>query len=128
MLVDIFNSFDPTQFLIDFPLWVSFIAYGIIFVMCLGFFSAVSALIIRDKEAAIGTMLGIGTVLAATVGLWMMATLMQVFKHAGVNEGYPLVLAVTVGIISNILVVAIIARIAFAAHRFIQTHRSPKSQ
>lgn len=127
MLVNIFNSFNPAQFLIDFPLWVSFVAYGIIFVICLVFFIAVTALIIRDKGAVIGTALAIGTTLAVAEGLWMMATLMGVFKHAGVNEGYPLVLAVIVGVISNILVVAIIARTVFAAHRFIQAHLSPKS-
>ena len=91
------------------------------------FFIAVTALIIRDKGAVIGTALAIGTTLAVAEGLWMMATLMGVFKHAGVNEGYPLVLAVIVGVISNILVVAIIARTVFAAHRFIQAHLSPKS-
>jgi hypothetical protein len=127
MLVNIFNSFNPTQFLIDSPLWVSFVAYGIIFVICLVFFIAVTALIIRDKGAVIGTALAIGTTLAVADGLWMMATLMGVFKHAGVNEGYPLVLAVAVGVISNILVVAIIARTVFVTHRFIQARLSPKS-
>jgi hypothetical protein len=127
MLVNIFNSFNPTQFLIDSPLWVSFIAHGIMFVICLGLSTAVIALIIRDKEARIGFTMAVSAVLVVFGGIWELATLTEVFKHAGVNEGYPLVLAVIVGVISNILVVAIIARTVFAAHGFIQAHLSSKS-
>lgn len=127
MLVNIFNSFNPTQFLIDSPLWVSFIAHGIIFVMCLGLSIAVTALIIRDKETRIAIAVGVSAVLVVFGGLWMLVNLGEVFQHAGVNVGYPMVLAVTVGVISNILVVVIIAYTVFATHRFIQAHPSFKS-
>lgn len=127
MLVNIFNSFNPAQFLLDSPLWVSFIVHGIIFIMCLGLSNTVSALIIRDKEARIAIAVGVSAVLVVFGGIWELATLTEVFKRAGVNEGYPLVLAVIVGVISNILVVAIIARTVFAAHRFIQAHLSSKN-
>lgn len=127
MLVNIFNSFNPTQFLLDSPLWVSFIVHGIIFIMCLGLSIAVSALIIRDKEVRIAIAVAVSAVLVVFGGIWELATLTEVFKHAGVNEGYPLVLAVIVGVISNILVVAIIARTVFAAHRFIQSRLSSKN-
>ena len=127
MLVDIFNSFNPTQFLIDSPLWVSFITPGATSAIILGVTYALLRVTTRNKEMSEGITVGVGIILVVLGGLWMLATLTEVFKHAGVNEGYPLVLAVFVGAISNILVVAIIARTVFATHRFFQAHQSPKS-
>lgn len=127
MLVDIFNSFEPTQFLIDSPLWVSFIAPGVAFTVTLGVIYTLSRLTIHNKDAREGIVGAIGFILFVCGGIWVALVLTDVFKHAGVNVGYPLVLAVTVGAISNILVVVIIAYAAFAAHRFFQALQSPKS-
>lgn len=127
MLVNIFNSFNPTQFLLDSPLWVSFIAHGITFAVILGATYALLRATIQDKEMREGTIIGVGVILVVFGGIWTLVNLAEVFKHAGVIVGYPLVLAVTVGVISNILVVVIIAYTVFATHRFIQAHLSSKS-
>ena len=127
MLVNIFNSFNPTQFLIGSPLWVSFIAHGITFAVILGATYALLRATIRDKEMREGTTIGVGVILVVFGGIWMLVNLAEVFKHAGVIVGYPMVLAVFVGAISNILVVVIIAYAVFAAHRFFQALQSPKS-
>ena len=127
MLVNIFNSFNPTQFLLDSPLWVSFIAHGITFAVILGVAYALLRATIRDKEMREGTIIGVGVILVVFGGIFTLVNLAEVFKHAGVIVGYPMVLAVIVGVISNILVVAIIARAVFAAHGFIQAHLSSKN-
>lgn len=104
MLVDIFNSFEPVRFLIDSPLWVSFFAPGVGFVVILGIIYASLSLIFRDEKMRDDITFCFGAVLAVGWLLWALASLTEVFIRAGVANGYPLALAVIVSTISNILV------------------------
>ena len=123
MLVDIFNSFEPVRFLIDSPLWVSFFAPGVGFALIIGAVSTLNALTITDKETRSGINIGLAIILVILGGFWELATLTEVFKRAGVAEGYPLTLAVIVGTFSNIAILLLIIYGAFTLGRFVTTHR-----
>jgi hypothetical protein len=122
MLVDIFNSFEPVRFLIDSPLWVSFFAPGVGFALIIGAVSILNALTITDKETRSGINIGLVIILVILGGFWGLATLTEVFKRAGVAEGYPLTLAVIVGAFSNIAVLLLITYGAFTLGRFVTAH------
>lgn len=126
MLVDISNSFEPVRFLIDSPLWVSFFAPGVGFVVILGAVYALLKLTIREKKE----LREVSFVLGALVGVaWlfgMMLTLLEVFTRAGVAEGYPQVLAMLIGFALNTLTAFIIIRAVLVLHRFVYVH--PKFQ
>lgn len=128
MLVDIFNSFEPIRFLIDSPLWVSFFAPGVGFMLILGIIYGSLSLILRDKKMRDDIAFCFGVVLAVGWLLWALASLTEVFIRAGVAEGYPLVLAVIVGAISNILTLLLILHGVFTLGSFVTTHSGhPKS-
>lgn len=126
MLVDIFNSFEPVRFLIDSPLWVSFFAPGVGFILILGLVYSVLVLTLRDPEATAGLTIGTGILLIFVGGIWTLASLAEVFKQAGIAEGHPLALAVIAGTFSNFIVATVIIRAAFYVCWFIYTH--PKFQ
>lgn len=126
MLVDIFNSFEPVQFLIDSPLWVSFVAPGVGFTLSLGLIYSVLVLTLRDPDTIAGLTIGTGILLIFGEGIWTLANLTEVFKRAGIAEGHPLGLAVIAGAFSNFIVATLIIRAVFYACWFIYTH--PKFQ
>lgn len=126
MLVDIFNSFEPVRFLIDSPLWVSFVAPGVAFTLILGIVYSVLVLTLRDPEATAGLTIGTGILLMFVGGIWTLASLTEVFKQAGIAEGHPLVLAVIAGTFTNFIVATVIIRAVFYVCWFIYTH--PKFQ
>lgn len=120
MLIDLFNAFDPVRFLIDAPLWVSFVAPGITYTITLSVVYGLFRGVLGSSGAAEGLTLALGVL--STIGgtIWMLSTLPEVFLRAGVMDGYPLVLAVAVGTISNV-VTALIAHVqclAWAASCF----------
>lgn len=126
MLVDIFNSFEPVRFLIDSPLWVSFFAPGVGFVVILGAVHALLKLTIREKKEVKEASFALGTLVGVAWLFGMMLTFLEVFTRAGVAEGYPQVLAMLVGFALNTLTVFVIIRAVVVLRRFIYAH--PKFQ
>lgn len=122
MLVDIFNSFEPVRFLIDSPLWISFFAPGVGFVVILGVIYGSLSLIFRDEKMRNDIAFCFGVVLAVGWLLWALASLTEVFIRAGVTEGYPLALAVIVCTISNILVLLLILHSMFTLGSFVTAY------
>lgn len=119
MLIDLFNAFDPVRFLIDAPLWVSFVAPGITYIITLSAIYALLRVVLGRSGAAEGLTLALGVL--STIGgtIWMLSTLTEVFLRAGVMDGYPLVLAVAVGTISNVVTALIAARAVFSFGGFL---------
>lgn len=119
MLIDLFNAFDPVRFLIDAPLWVPFVAPGITYVITLSAIYALFRGVLGYSGAAEGLTFALGVL--STVGgtVWMLSTLAEVFLRAGVVDGYPLVLAVAVGTISNVVAALIAARVVFRIGGFL---------
>lgn len=126
MLVDIFNSFEPVRFLIDSPLWVSFFAPGVGFVVVLGVVGALLKLAIREKEEHKEATFVLGSLVGVVWLLGTMLTLLEVFTRAGVAEGYPQVLAMLIGFALNTLTAFVIIRAVLVLRRFIHAH--PKLQ
>ena len=126
MLVDIFNSFEPVRFLIDSPLWVSFFAPGVGFVVILGAVHALLKLTIREKKEVKEASFTLGALVGVAWLFGMMLTLLEVFTRAGVTNGYPQVLAMLIGFASNSLTAFVIIRAVLVLRRFIYTH--PKFQ
>lgn len=126
MLVDIFNSFEPVRFLIDSPLWVSFFAPGVAFVVILGAVYTLLKLTIRENKERKEVSFVLGALVGVVWLLGTMLTLLDVFTRAGVAEGYPQVLAMLVGFASNTLTAFMIIRTMLALWRFFCNH--PKSQ
>lgn len=126
MLVDIFNSFEPIRFLIDSPLWVSFFAPGVGFVVILGAVYALLKLTIREKKELREASFVLGALVGVAWLFGMMLTLLEVFTRAGVAEGYPQVLAMLIGFALNTLTAFIIIRAVLVLHRFVYVH--PKFQ
>lgn len=126
MLVDIFNSFEPVRFLIDSPLWVSFFAPGVTFVVTLGVVDPLLKLTIRDKKELRELTFALGALLGIVWLLGTMLTLLEVFTRAGVANGYPQVLAMLIGFASNTLTAFVIIRAVLVLRRFIYAH--PKFQ
>lgn len=54
MLIDLFNAFDPVRFLIDAPLWVSFVAPGITYIITLSAIYALLRVVLGRSGAAEG--------------------------------------------------------------------------
>lgn len=126
MLVDIFNSFEPVRFLIDSPLWVSFFAPGVGFVVALSVVDRLLKLTIRDKREIKELTFALGALLGIVWLFGTMLTLLDVFTRAGVTNGYPQVLAMLIGFASNSLTAFVIIRAVLVLRRFIYTH--PKFQ
>lgn len=126
MLVDIFNSFEPVRFLIDSPLWVSFFAPGVAFVVILGAVYTLLKLTIRENKERKGATFVLGALVSVIWLFGMMLTLLEVFTRAGVAEGYPQVLAMLIGFALNTLTAFVIIRAVLVLRRFIYTH--PKLQ
>lgn len=119
MLIDLFNAFDPVRFLIDSPLWVSFVAPGITYIITLSVIYALFRGVLGSSGAAEGLTLALGVLLTIGGTIWMLSTLTEVFLRAGVMDGYPLVLAVAVGVISNVVTALIAAREVFSLGVFL---------
>lgn len=126
MLVDIFNSFEPVRFLINSPLWVSFFAPGVGFVVILGAVYALLKLTIREKKELREASFVLGALVGVAWLFGMMLTLLEVFTRAGVIEGCPQVLAMLTGFALNTLTAFIIIRAVLVLSRFIHAH--PKLQ
>lgn len=119
MLIDLFNAFDPVRFLIDSPLWVSFVTPGLAYVIILSVVYALLRGVLGDGDAAIGGTLALSILLLVAETMWMLSTLTEVFLRVGVMVGYPLVLAVTVGTISNVVTAFIAARVVLGLGSFL---------
>lgn len=122
MLVDIFNSFEPVRFLIDSPLWVSFVAPGVGFIVILGAVHTLLKLTICEKKEVKEASFALGALVGVAWLFGMMLTLLEVFTRAGVAEGYPQVLAMLVGFALNTLTAFVIIRAVLVLRRFTHTH------
>lgn len=127
MLIDWFNAFDPVRFLIDSPLWVSFVAPGLAYVIILSVVYALLRGVLGDGDAAIGGTLALSILLLVAETMWMLSTLTEVFLRVGVMAGYPLVLAVTVGTASNVVTAFIAARVVLGLGSFLFS-KSPSTR
>lgn len=123
MLIDLFNAFDPVRFLIDAPLWVSFVAPGITYTITLSVVYGLFRGVLGSSGAAEGLTLALGVLSTIGETIWMLSTLPEVFLRAGVMDGYPLVLAVAVGTISNVVTALIAARAVFSLGGFLLPSR-----
>lgn len=126
MLVDIFNSFEPGRFLIDSPLWVSFVAPGVAYALILGAVCTLLKLTNREKKELKEESLILGALVGVVWVFWLGLTLLEVFIRAGIAGGYPQVLAILVGFALNILTAFVVIRTVLVLRRFI--HTRPKFQ
>lgn len=85
MFVDIMNAFEPVQFLMDSPLWVSFIVPGVALAVALAIIVVLGELVAEELAVALVVPAVLGSLFGVPV------ILSEVFRHAGVHMGFPLV-------------------------------------
>lgn len=107
------------QVFADAPFWVLFVAPGITYTITLSAIYGLLRGVLGSSGAAEGLTLALGVL--STIGgtIWMLSTLTEVFLRAGVMDGYPLVLAVAVGTISNVVTAFIAARVVLGLGSFL---------